>query len=205
MALGLVGEQEQGRVMEYIRSRGLVCSVYAAQFLMDAIYGAGDGDYGLQMLTKQDERSWYNMVSHGATITYEAWDDKFKNNQDWNHAWGAAPANVILRYLVGVRPLEAGFGRMTISPQTSALAHVEALVPTIRGGVDVEIDSSAKAYRMRVEIPSNTVAVVDLPASGKPVELKIDGKRVRFGLTKQGRVECGEIGSGEHTFELVYE
>jgi alanyl-tRNA synthetase len=85
------------------------------------------------------------------------------------------------------------------------LARVEALVPTIRGGVDVEIDSSAKAYRMRVEIPSNTVAVVDLPASGKPVELKIDGKRVRFGLTKQGRVECGEIGSGEHTFELVYE
>lgn len=205
LALGLVGEQEQGRVMEYIRSRGLVCSVYAAQFLMDAIYGAGDGDYGLQMLTKQDERSWYNMVSHGATITYEAWDDKFKNNQDWNHAWGAAPANVIPRYLVGVRPLEAGFGRMTISPQTSALARVEALVPTIRGGVDVEIDSSAKAYRMRVEIPSNTVAVVDLPASGKPVELKIDGKRVRFGLTKQGRVECGEIGSGEHTFELVYE
>ena len=101
--------------------------------------------------------------------------------------------------------MEAGFGRMTISPQISALARVEALVPTIRGGVDVEIDSSAKAYRMRVEIPSNTVAVVDLPASGKPVELKIDGKRVRFGLTKQGRVECGEIGSGVHTFELVFE
>ena len=109
LALGIVEQKDVESVMEYIRSRGLVCSVYASQFLMDAIYQSRDGDYGLQMLTKEDERSWYNMVRHGATITYEAWDDKFKNNQDWNHAWGAAPANIIPRRGVGVIPLKAGF------------------------------------------------------------------------------------------------
>ncbi len=28
------------------------------------------------------------MVDTGATITWEAWDQKYKPNQDWNHAWG---------------------------------------------------------------------------------------------------------------------
>ena len=204
LALGLVDESRQPRVMEYIRSRGLVCSVYAAQFLMDAVYGATDGDYGLHLLSKEDERSWYNMVRHGATITYEAWDDKFKNNQDWNHAWGAAPANVIPRYVVGVTPLEAGFGRMAIAPQTSSLKSVKATVPTIRGGVEVEISATEQTYSMRVVIPANTTAEVSLPAMTAVSELYIDGVSHEPCLTPDGRIDCGTIGSGEHTFELRY-
>lgn len=202
LALGLVDNVYQDDVMDYIRSRGLVCSVYAAQFLMDAVYGAGDGDYGLHLLTKEDVRSWYNMVRHGATMTYEAWDDKFKNNQDWNHAWGAAPANVIPRYVVGVRPLEPGFARMLISPQTSTLKSVEAVVPTIRGSVEVDIQSSSEKYVMRVKIPANTVAEVDLPMLLEAEELLIDGEIVPLIITENHRIECGEMGSGEHTFEV---
>lgn len=204
LALGLVEEQNQPRVMEYIRSRGLVCSVYATQFLMDAVYGAGDGDYGLHLLTKEDERSWYNMVRHGATMTYEAWDDKFKNNQDWNHAWGAAPANIIPRYVVGVQPLEAGFARMLISPQTSALKSVEAVVPTIRGKVAVNIESTPEKYEMRVTIPTSSIAEVYLPVLGDVADLFIDGESAPLIITEDDRVKCGEIGSGEHTFEVRY-
>ena len=202
LALGLVDKVYEDDVMDYIHSRGLVCSVYAAQFLMDAVYGAGDGDYGLHLLTKEDERSWYNMVRHGATMTYEAWDDKFKNNQDWNHAWGAAPANVIPRYVVGVRPLEPGFARMLISPQTSTLKSVEAVVPTIRGSVEVDIQSSSEKYVMRVKIPANAVAEVDLPMLQEAEELLIDGEIVPLIITENHRIECGEMGSGEHTFEV---
>ena len=204
LALGLVDKVYEDDVMDYIRSRGLVCSVYAAQFLMDAVYGVGDGDYGLHLLTKEDERSWYNMVRHGATMTYEAWDDKFKNNQDWNHAWGAAPANVIPRYVVGVRPLEPGFARMLISPQTSTLKSVEAVVPTIRGSVEVDIQSSSEKYVMRVTIPANAVAEVDLPMLQEAEELLIDGEIVPLIITENHRIECGEMGSGEHTFEVKW-
>ena len=204
LALGLVDESRQPKVMEYIRSRGLVCSVYAAQFLMDAVYGAADGDYGLHLLSKEDERSWYNMVRHGATMTYEAWDDKFKNNQDWNHAWGAAPANVIPRYVVGVTPLEPGYARMAIAPQTSSLKSVTATVPTIRGGVEVEINATEEAYSMRVVIPANTMAEVSLPAMRTVTELYVDGQPLEPCLIENDRIDCGIIGSGAHTFELRY-
>jgi hypothetical protein len=44
----------------------------------------------------------------------EAWDDSFKPNQDWNHPWGAAPGNIIVRHLAGIRPLEPGFKKFSV-------------------------------------------------------------------------------------------
>ncbi|MBO5820874.1 MAG: alpha-L-rhamnosidase, partial [Alistipes sp.] len=138
------------------------------------------------------------------TMTYEAWDDKFKNNQDWNHAWGAAPANVIPRYVVGVTPLEPGYARMAIAPQTSSLKSVTATVPTIRGGVEVEINATEEAYSMRVVIPANTMAEVSLPAMRTVTELYVDGQPLEPCLIENDRIDCGIIGSGAHTFELRY-
>ena len=204
LALGLVEEKNVPRVMEYIRSRGLVCSVYAAQFLMDAIYQSGDGDYGLKMLTKEDERSWYNMVRHNATITYEAWDGKFKNNQDWNHAWGAAPANIIPRWVVGVRPLEAGWSKMVIAPQVGDLKFISAAVPTIKGEVKVDINSTLNGYGARISIPANTEARVVLPAKSEVKELRINGKKRAIRYAENGNLDCGTIGSGDYLFSVSY-
>ena len=48
------------------------------------------------------------MLDVGSTITMEAWAAKYKPNLDWNHAWAAAPANIVPRYVLGVRPLSPG-------------------------------------------------------------------------------------------------
>lgn len=207
LALGLVPESRTEQILKYIRSRGMVCSVYAAQFLMEAIYESGDDDYGLQMLTKQDERSWYNMVRNNATITYEAWDNKFKPNQDWNHAWGAAPANIIPRYVVGVRPTEAGFASMVIAPQNSSLKQVEAVIPTIRGSVKVDIHNTSESYTLSLNIPANTTAEVSLPASEKlsdSAQLSINGRKIKLRRTANNRIDCGKLGSGSWQIKLNY-
>jgi hypothetical protein len=185
----------------------MACSVYAAQFLMEALYNHHDDDYALSMLTKRDERSWYNMVRHNATITYEAWDDKFKPNQDWNHAWGAAPANIIPRYVVGVRALEAGFAKMTIAPQSSSLRSVEALVPTIRGGVSVTIRNTEQSYTLSLDIPANSSAEVSLPAVGtlpSDATLRINGRKCKMRILPNNRIDCGTLGSGKWHIELDY-
>lgn len=207
LALGLVPESRTEQILKYICSRGMVCSVYAAQFLMEAIYESGGDDYGLQMLTKQDERSWYNMVRKNSTITYEAWDNKFKANQDWNHAWGAAPANIIPRYVVGVRPLKAGFAEMTIAPQTSNLSEVQATVPTIRGSVEAKINNTPHNYTLRLTIPANTTAEVSLPDSDKisdSAQLRINGRKTKLRRLPNNRIDCGRLGSGEWLIELDY-
>lgn len=109
LCFGLADVKRAQSVADFVKTRGMACSVYGSQFLMDGLYEAGEADYALQLLTSDAERSWYNMIRVGSTISLEAWDDKYKPNQDWNHAWGAAPANIIPRRLMGVVPTEPGF------------------------------------------------------------------------------------------------
>jgi hypothetical protein len=48
-------------------------------------------------------------------MTTEAWDEYYKLNLTWNHAWGSALANITARKLMGIEPVEATFSRLSIS------------------------------------------------------------------------------------------
>ena len=69
LAFGLVPEEHYESVVEFVKSRGMACSVYGSQFLMDGLYNAGEADYALDLLAGTAERSWYNMIRIGSTIT----------------------------------------------------------------------------------------------------------------------------------------
>lgn len=205
LAFGLVPEGKEHGVVDFIHSRGMACSVYGSQFLLDALYEADDAEYALQMLTKTDDRSWYNMIRVGSTITLEAWDNKYKPNQDWNHAWGAAPANIIPRRLMGIKPLTPGFETIRIMPQTASLEWAEATIPTIRGGVSVLVSNESGVYRLSITIPSNMDAEVYLPisSSGK-YRVTMNGAEVKTSRLKNRQyIYVGKVGSGTYTWEVV--
>ena len=163
LAFGLVPEEHFESVVNYVKSRGLACSVYGAQFLMDGLYNAGEADYALDLLTDTSDRSWYNMIKIGSTITLEAWDNQYKNNLDWNHAWGAVPANVIPRGLWGIKPKTPGFAIATIKPQMSKLKNSEIEVPTVRGAIKAKYTyNGARLQTYEIEIPGNMVAEFSL-------------------------------------------
>ena len=163
LAFGLVPKEHFESVVDFIKSRGMACSVYGSQFLMDGLYNAGEADYALDLLTSADARSWYNMIRIGSTITLEAWDLKFKNNLDWNHAWGAVPANVIPRGLWGIKPKSPGFGIATIKPQMSSLKSSIIEVPTVRGTIKGTYTYEGERLQtFEIEIPANMVAEFSL-------------------------------------------
>lgn len=161
LAFGLVPNERRSTVVAFIRSRGMACSVYPAQFLLEALFENGEADHALSLMTAEHDRGWLNMMRAGSTITLEAWDLKYKPNLDWNHAWGAAPANILPRYVLGVRPLQAGFRRILIAPQPGDLKFIEGVVPTIRGPIEVKLDVAAK--RLEVEIPPEVKARIVPP------------------------------------------
>lgn len=198
---GLVPAKRLSRINEFIRSRGMACSVYGSQFLLDALYDLSDGEHALALLTDTSDRSWYNMIRVGSTISLEAWDNKYKPNQDWNHAWGAAPANIIMRRLVGVEPLTPGFETVSIKPQIADLTYVEATVPTIRGEIKVKIENE-EHYKFSVSLPANMKADVYLPlkkASSLSGNLKM-GKVVKINNIRY--LYIPQLASGDWTFEL---
>ncbi|MBR2720994.1 MAG: hypothetical protein IKB74_06620, partial [Lentisphaeria bacterium] len=89
-----------------------------------------------------------------STITMEAWGCKFKPNMDWNHAFAAAPANIIPRMLCGIRPLEAGFKRFTVAPQADGLEFTFRM-PTVNG----EIKLVWKKDEKLLTVPENSEAL----------------------------------------------
>jgi len=202
LAFGLVPDENKSSVVDFIKSRGMACSVYGSQFLLEALYEAGEDEYALELMTSKADRGWWHMMELGSTITLEAWDIKYKGNLDWNHAWGAAPANIIPRWLMGIRPLEPGFGKVLIQPRPGTLANVEATMPTIRGPVKISFGSDhAGSFVLEVEIPANTTARVALPClnDDKPVVL-VDGKPVEAELAGNF-VVVDPVGSGKHILE----
>lgn len=144
---------ELPELASFIRSRGMACSVFAAQFLLEACYKCGLAGHALELMTADTLRSWMNMIRKGATITMEAWDDSIKPNQDWNHAWGAAPANIIPRGLFGIRPLKPGFAEFAVNPQPDGLETAFCRYPTIHGPVTVEILPD----RINLTVPAGTL------------------------------------------------
>ena len=137
----------------------MACSVYAAQYLLEGLYEAGESPYALYLLTSTGERSWWNMIRSGSTIAMEAWDMKFNPNSDWNHAWGSAPANIITRCLWGITPAEPGFASAVIQPQLGNLTYSKIKVPTIRGAIECEYQwkSSSKEF-YSIRLPKNMKA-----------------------------------------------
>lgn len=202
LAFEMVPDKDKKRVLDFIESRGMACSVYGSQFLMDALYNAGGAEYALEMLTKTDDRSWYNMIRVGSTISLEAWDNKYKPNQDWNHAWGSAPANIIPRKLMGIEPLKPAFEKLRIKPQPASLKEASIKMPTIRGEVNVSFTNSPDLFKLSARIPANTQADIYLPVKGKAQSVSINGKKIQKYKQADGYVVFEGMGSGAYSFEV---
>ncbi len=164
LAFGLVPPEAKPGVVAFLKSRGMACSVYFVQYLLEALFEAGEAEYAIGLMTAPTDRSWPNMLRQGATITWEAWDNRFKPNQDWNHAWGAAPANIIPRFVLGVRPLSPGYGRVRIAPQPGPLRDLQGVVPTIRGPIRVNVTrDSSGCWQIDHQVPAGVTVELILP------------------------------------------
>lgn len=175
LAFGLVPEENYPTVLEFIKSRGMACSVYGSQFLLEALYHAGEADYAFQLMTSDSKRSWLNMIRVGSTMTTEAWDEDFKPNLTWNHAWGSAPANITVRKLMGIEPIEPAFRRFRISPQPGKLENASIRVPSLMGTIGCDFVNQGNEWQMKVSVPGNSEAEIWVPT--RFAEVLINGKK----------------------------
>lgn len=180
LVFDLVPEENKETVTEYIKSRGMACSVYGAQYLLEGLFKAGKGGYALDLMTATHDRSWWNMIRAGSTITLEAWDLKYKPNSDWNHAWGAAPANIIPGCLWGIVPVRPGFARAKIRPQMGDLTYSKITMPTIRGSIKAEFRMNGSSKEYTIVIPANMECDFD-PGDVNNLTIMANGKKTRAG------------------------
>ncbi|KAF3902863.1 hypothetical protein AA313_de0207895 [Arthrobotrys entomopaga] len=213
LAFDLVPPQYQSQVADFVQSRGMACSPYGAQYLLEGLFKANRAAYVLSLITNSaTKRSWNNFLANNSTMTWEAWDIQYKPNLTWNHAWSGAPAYIIARYVMGVSPLTPGFTKIMVSPQLGSLTSVSGAVATVRGSVtvtysngklDVTVPPGTEA--LKVIVPSSATGTVSLPVASDikagSVPLLWNGQEI------MGRVEdqvliVDNIGAGENLIEF---
>lgn len=140
------------------------------------------------------------MLDQGATITWEAWDLAYKKNLDWNHAWGAAPANLLPRYVLGVEPLTPGWKRICVHPRPSGLSYARGTVPSPNGPVLVDW-KRGEAFRFELTVPEGCVAEVRVPAASPTGAVRIDGEPVAAHLDDDHWVLEQDV-TGTHVIEF---
>ena len=201
LVFGLVPPANLEKVSCFVKSRGMACSVYGAQFLMEALFDYGMADHAMALMTADSDRSWTHMIKRvGSTLAMEAWDIKYKGNLDWNHAWGAAPANILPRKVLGIEPADAGFRKILIHPHPGNLQWAEGRVPTKAGSVAVRVEQNATGLRLKIDIPPAATARVELPKS-PGANLMLDGKIAPVVVTAACLV-LDHLGPGKHDILL---
>ncbi|BBC34508.1 Hydrolase [Streptomyces graminofaciens] len=152
-----------------LASGGMKVSVYGSQFLLDALFRLGRADAALALLTSRSTNSWLHMLDDlKATIVTEAWDPSLKSNTTFSHAWASAPANAVARHILGVQITEPGAAAFRIRPRTGPLTRATGTVPSLRGPVKVSVHRTTDTHALRVTLPPNTRAVLELEIGDTP-------------------------------------
>jgi hypothetical protein len=162
LAFGLVPPTHRSAVAARVAARGMAGSVYAAFYLLDALFAQGRAVDALALITAPGDRSWRYMLERGATITWEAWNERVKPNLDWTHAWGAAPVALLPRHVLGVRPVTPGWSQVAIRPCPGLLTRASGRIPTPGGPLSIAWHFGP-CFTGEIDLPPGVIARIDLP------------------------------------------
>ena len=178
LAAGITPAELVESAGKLLASQGMRMSIYGAQFLLDALFSAGEDRAAIALMTSRGQFSWLHMMDDlHATIAMEAWDPALKANTTFSHAWGTAPANVIPRHVVGIEVIEPGASHLRIAPRPGDLTWFKATVPTIRGAVNVTYAKQGPVL-LDITLPPNVTAELHLQGLGPVEGARLEGETV---------------------------
>jgi alpha-L-rhamnosidase len=126
-----------------------------------------------------------------------------------SHAWGSGPTSALSKYVLGVRPVEAGYQTWLIEPQPGDLTWAEGTVPTPHGPIGVAwYRKAAGGFSLGVRVPNGTLGTVGLPVAGANAQLSDNGKTVQGVSASQqpngrtGYVYLADLGPGLHWIQV---
>ena len=181
---------------------------------VDARFMAGDADGALDLI----HLMWDQMVNeNGPYYTGTVWE---KLNQDGTdvdanaslaHGWASGPVSSLSGFLLGARPVTAGYTTWIIEPQPGGGVNwAQGRIPTPSGAIVSRWrrGDGNSSFTLTMAAPDGTSGAVVVPLLGRSRTIAIDGRVVwqdgvpAAGVTaveRDGAVEFSGI-TGSHTF-----
>ncbi|PJM75675.1 alpha-L-rhamnosidase N-terminal domain-containing protein [Bifidobacterium simiarum] len=191
VSMGVADGPKARAAARMLADRGMVVSVYAAPFLLEAMMIGGQTDAAYDLLTGSGLRSWNGMIRQGAGSTMEAWSETLKPNVSCAHPWSASPLFIVVELLAGIRSTSGGFRTFDIAPSLPGqLDRLDVTLPTILGNITVNqrrrgIDGAeGGVVDMHIVVPAGATATLRRPGSRSDETLPPG----TYDLTIQGRI-----------------
>ena len=172
LAFGIL-DSEDARVYQTLLGRRLEmngytvdCGAASAAELLPVLCDAGMEDAAYAVAVNQSYPSWGSMYASGATTVTEYWEgmNSSEEGDSLNHQFKASPLRWIVEYIGGIRPAQAGFRRLQVSPVFPAgLREVSVSYRSCRG----VIRTAWKRRGNEVEITVFSAVAGDLLVQGK--------------------------------------
>lgn len=167
---------------------GLSTGFLSVARLLPVLTSTGRPDVAYRLLLNEEYPSWGHQIRHGATSIWERWDgwrpetgfqDPLMNS--FNHFALGSVGEWLFTGIGGIHPDAPGYRRIRLAPQISReLSWAKVAHDSPNGRIRVEWELAGEVCQVRLEVPANTRALVELPF----IE----------GATR-------ELGSGEHLIE----
>lgn len=191
LTFDLIPESRKSKVISFIKSKGMSCSPYVAQYLLDGLFDNNENQYAYSLIVARTKNSWYSMIANGYTTTLESWNFSIKPNADLTHSWSTAPLNLIQRQLWGIQPIAAGYKKIIINPKLLGLVKSsEIIIPTILGEILAKYKGTDKKGTYEFDIPPSMDVVLVVSNSLKVIinNVSIDNKIPHFTTTSNNNI-----------------
>lgn len=211
--LGLVPPADQERALKVLvddievgHDGHLTTGIFGTKFMLNALTALRRADVAYRIVDQKTFPGWGYMLERGATTLWEHWEFS-DNTYSHNHPMFGSVSEWFYKALAGIRPASdaVGFDKIIIAPQpVGGLKWVLASYDSVRGRIVSDWTKAGATFRLRVQIPVNTQAMVVLPAkgagslteSGKPIGHTAGVRLVRF---EDGKAVLA-VGSGRYEF-----
>ena len=155
---------ESIRQNNYSLDFGFIGSAIVPQVLSDYSYN----DVMYQLATKTSMPSYgYWIKEWNATTLFEAWDvNRNIGDASLNHPSVGCISAWMMKSLAGINiaPDAVAFEKIVIKPAfIKELNYVKASHQSIRGAISSQWERKGSVIKLRVVIPANTIATVELP------------------------------------------
>ncbi|MCX6996885.1 MAG: NPCBM/NEW2 domain-containing protein [Kiritimatiellaeota bacterium] len=207
---GIAGSDKYAALREVL-DKHRNASPYMEKYVLEALFMMGESQLGLDRMKQRYD----GMVKRPISTLAENMD----GSGTYNHAWSGGPLTMMSQYVLGVAPDKVAYSEYHVLPQMGALRSVEAMVPTVKGNIQVSLKRDAATFGLKLVSPKGTKALVGIPLEkGRRIaSVEVNGKTVwqngkpdlsARGLVCKGQDEryCQfEVGPGKWDFSASYE
>jgi alpha-L-rhamnosidase len=186
-----------------IAARGghLSTGMVTTHLLLPALSKGGRADVAYQLLAETTYPSWGYFLDQGATTMWEHWDSKTdagfnpSTMNSFNHANLGACSEWFYDTILGINCEEAGYGKIVIRPEPGGdLTWAEGHYDSIRGRIESSWKIAGNQFTLKVTIPANTTATIDVPGKCE----KSEGAKF---VAEEGGSSVFTVGSGPYQFQ----